>query len=204
MPAACSDSAAASPPIPPPTISTCMVGSPWRNRLAPLAQITRVRLCLNFECRAAPLCRHTRGARPALPGADCQDTRRTRPTVRLARFDNSPSIEELAQALYEASAPNALQRIGLDPIASLRRPLGCRLYFARRVKISERRRGACPPGAVKVAAMPDTGPDLTRSTTGTRIPGNRLWRPRRSSAGNARRCHCSPERGARSGRRRCD
>ena len=40
--------------------------------------------------------------------------------------------------------------------------------------------------------------------TGTRIPGNRLWRPRRSSAGNARRCHCSPERGARSGRRRCD
>ena len=40
-------------------------------------------------------------------------------------------------------------------------------------------------------------------TNGTRIPGNRLWRPHRSSAGNARRCHCSPEPGARSDLRRC-
>jgi len=46
--------------------------------------------------------------------------------------------------------------------------------------------------------------DLVLRTNGTRIPGNRLWRPRRSSAGNARRCHCSPGPGARSDPRRCD
>src|SRR5262249_38658899 len=37
--------------------------------------------------------------------------------------------------------------------------------------------------------------DLVLSTNGRRIPGNRLWRPHRSFAGNARRCHCSPEPG---------
>ena len=46
-------------------------------------------------------------------------------------------------------------------------------------------------------------PTESAAASGTRIPGSRLWRPRRSCAGNARRCRCSPARGARCGPRRC-